>query len=117
MRLSPSFVFASLRGSTYDLGKRLFRQAMGGRVEEYTLRLFARCGRSWNEASWRFGVRWVRTNDFLKSLREAVQPRLNSLRLCGFARAFEFEKQFAVVVSGKFERDGAFSSLPARMIT
>ena len=113
MRLSPSFVFASLRGSTYDLGKRLFRQAMGGRVEKYTLRLFVRCGRSWNEASWRFGIGWVRTDD----LFEAVQPRLGSLRLCRFARTFEFEKQFAVVVSGKFERDGAISSLPGRMIT
>lgn len=30
---SASGVIASLRGSTYSLSKRLFRQAMGGRVK------------------------------------------------------------------------------------
>ena len=39
-----SCVHASLKGSTYGLGKRLFRQAMGGRVEKYTIHLSARCG-------------------------------------------------------------------------
>jgi hypothetical protein len=32
LKNSFSFVLASLRGSTYGLGKRLFRQAVGGRV-------------------------------------------------------------------------------------
>jgi hypothetical protein len=31
-RFDPGGVLASLRGSTYGLGTRLFRQAMGGRV-------------------------------------------------------------------------------------
>jgi len=30
LKKSASVVFTSLRGSTYGLGKRLFRQAMGG---------------------------------------------------------------------------------------
>src|SRR5262245_18979328 len=34
IKKSASCVLASLRGSTYGLGKRLFRQAMGGRVEK-----------------------------------------------------------------------------------
>src|SRR5262249_41522844 len=34
LKKSASCVLASLRGSTYSLGKRLFRQAMGGRVEK-----------------------------------------------------------------------------------
>ena len=33
LKKSASFVLASLRGSTYSLGKRLFIQAMGGRVK------------------------------------------------------------------------------------
>jgi hypothetical protein len=32
LKNSFSVVLASLRGSTYGLGKRLFRQAVGGRV-------------------------------------------------------------------------------------
>lgn len=32
-RPSPSFVLASLKGSTYGQGKRLLLQAMGGRVK------------------------------------------------------------------------------------
>jgi len=41
---SASGVLASLRGSTYGLGKRLFTQAMGRRVNKVYVRHFARCG-------------------------------------------------------------------------
>ena len=39
-----SFVLTSLKGSTYSLGKRMFTQAMGGRVKTVYASLFARCG-------------------------------------------------------------------------
>jgi len=41
--MAAGCVLASLRGSAYHPGKRLFREAMDGRVERYMPRLCACC--------------------------------------------------------------------------
>jgi len=41
--MAAGCVLASLRGSAYHSGKRLFREAMGGRGERYMPRLCACC--------------------------------------------------------------------------
>ena len=44
LKKSFSFVLTSLKGSTYGLGKHLFRQVKGERVKTVRPRPFAHCG-------------------------------------------------------------------------
>lgn len=68
---SASGVIASLRGSTYGLGKRLFRQAMGGRVRGLA---FLSC------PAWRFNaVSHLDIHDGFRSEYKFVRSLLGSV--------------------------------------